>query len=55
MMLRAMSQWRSFLCATSPSLSIVYNAAITEPAAIQDVPLGLGDVALTTRPGPVKS
>ena len=55
MMLRAMTQWRSYLCAASPSLSIVYNASITEPSAIADVPLGLGDVALTTRPGPVTS
>jgi hypothetical protein len=55
MMLRAMTQWRSYLCATANPLTIVYNASITEPAALQDVPLGLGDVALTTRPGPVSS
>ena len=29
-----------------------FNAAITEPEAIADLPSGLGDIALTTRPGP---
>ena len=55
MMLRAMSQWRSYLCSAANPMTLIYNAQITEPAAVQDVPLGLGDVALTTRPGPVKS
>lgn len=55
MMLRAMTQWRSYLCAAANPLTFVYNASITEPAAIEDVPLGLGDIALTTRPGPVSS
>ncbi len=49
---RAMSQWIAFLCTGSDPLTITYNPSITEPEAIQDVPLGLGDIALTSRPGP---
>jgi hypothetical protein len=50
MLLRAMDQWRAGLCATSHPLAFTFNAAITEPEAIADLPSGLGDIALTTRP-----
>jgi hypothetical protein len=52
MLARAMYQWLAALCAGANPLTVTYNAEITEPEAIQDVPLGLGDIALTTRPGP---
>ncbi len=51
---RAIEPWIADLCAQSPPLTVTYNPAITEPEAIQDVPLGLGDVALTSRPGPTQ-
>jgi hypothetical protein len=51
---RAIQSWIAHLCGSSNPLTIVYNPAITEPEAISDLPLGLGDVALTTRPGPTK-
>jgi hypothetical protein len=51
---RAMAQWQALLCTGAHPLSIIYNSAITEPEAIQDLPSGLGNVALTTRPGPMK-
>jgi hypothetical protein len=51
---RAMAQWQAGLCNGANPLAIIYNSAITEPEAIQDLPSGLGDIALTTRPGPVK-
>jgi hypothetical protein len=54
MLLRAMNQWRAGLCAGSNPLAITFNAAITEPEAIQDLPSGLGDIALTTRPATTK-
>ncbi len=54
MLARAIENWTAYLCAGTNPMSIVYNPSITEPEAIQDVPLGLGDVALTTRPGPTK-
>jgi hypothetical protein len=50
MLLRAMDQWRAGLCAKSNPLAFTFNAAITEPEAIADLPSGLGDIALTTRP-----
>jgi hypothetical protein len=49
---RAMEQWVAALCAERDPLTITYNPAITEPEAIADLPNGLGDVALTSRPGP---
>ena len=49
---RAMDQWLAALCAGTNPETITYNSAITEPEAITDVPLGLGDIALTTKPGP---
>jgi hypothetical protein len=52
MLLRAMNQWRAGLCAVSNPMALTFNAAITEPSAIADLPSGLGDIALTTRPGP---
>ena len=52
MLARAMDQWRAGLCSSASPLAITYNSAITEPEAIADLPSGLGDVALTTRPGP---
>ncbi len=52
MLLRAMNQWRAGLCAGSTKLAFTFNSAITEPEAIADLPSGLGDIALTTRPGP---
>jgi ABC-type phosphate transport system substrate-binding protein len=53
MLSRAMDQWRAGLCAApSNPLTITYNSSLTEPAAIADLPAGLGDIALTTRPGP---
>lgn len=54
MLLRAMNQWRAGLCASSNPMAVTFNAAITEPDAIADLPSGLGDIALTTRPGPTK-
>lgn len=54
MLLRAMDQWRAGLCASSNPLAITFNAAITEPEAIADLPSGLGDIALTTRPSSTK-
>ena len=54
MLLRAMNQWRAGLCAGSRPLAITFNAALTEPEAIQDLPSGLGDIALTTRPAATK-
>ncbi len=47
----AMDQWIGALCAGSNPLTITYNPAITEPEAIQDLGVGLGDIALTSRPG----
>ncbi len=55
MLARAMDQWRAALCASAAPLSITYNSALTEPEAIADVPTGLGDVALTTRPAPSRT
>jgi len=52
MLSRAMDQWRAGLCTGSSPLAISYDSAITEPAAITAVQGGLGDIALTTRPGP---
>ena len=52
MLLRAMNQWRAGLCTGSNPLALTFNAALTEPEAIADLPSGLGDIALTTRPGP---
>ena len=54
MLLRAMDQWRAGLCASSSPLAITFNAAMTEPEAIADLPSGLGDIALTTRPSATK-
>lgn len=54
MLLRAMNQWRAGLCAGSSPLALTFNSALTEPQAIQDLPSGLGDIALTTRPSPTK-
>lgn len=54
MLLRAMNQWRAGLCASSSPLALTFNSALTEPEAIQDLPSGLGDIALTTRPSPTK-
>lgn len=54
MLADAMASWIGALCSGPQPVTMTYNAAITEPAAIQDVPLGLGDVALTTRPGPTQ-
>jgi hypothetical protein len=54
MLLRAMNQWRAGLCASADPLAITFNSAITEPEAIADLPSGLGDIALTTRPSPTK-
>jgi hypothetical protein len=53
MLLRAMNQWRAGLCTGSNPIALTFNAAITEPEAIADLPTGLADIALTTRPGPV--
>ena len=52
MLLRAMNQWRAGLCTGTNPIALTFNAAITEPEAIADLPSGLGDIALTTRPGP---
>jgi hypothetical protein len=52
MLLRAMNQWRAGLCTTANPMAFTFNAAITEPAAVADLPTGFGDIALTTRPGP---
>ena len=49
---RAMEQWLAALCGQRDPLTITYNPAITEPEAVADLPTGLGDVALTSRPGP---
>src|SRR6266851_3572818 len=54
MLLRAMNQWRAGLCASANPLAITFNSAITEPEAIADLPSGLGDIALTTRPSSTK-
>jgi len=54
MLLRAMNQWRAGLCAGANPLAFTFNAAITEPEAIADLPSGLGDIALTTRPSATK-
>ena len=54
MLLRAMNEWRAGLCASSNPLAITFNSAITEPEAIADLPSGLGDIALTTRPSATK-
>jgi hypothetical protein len=54
MMLRAMNEWRAGLCASSSPLAITFNSSITEPEAIADLPSGLGDIALTTRPSATK-
>ena len=54
MLLRAMDQWRAGLCASSSPLALTFNSAITEPEAIADLPSGLGDIALTTRPSSTK-
>jgi hypothetical protein len=54
MLLRAMDQWRAGLCAGTNPLALTFNSAITEPEAIADLPSGLGDIALTTRPSPSK-
>ena len=54
MLLRAMDQWRAGLCASSSPLALTFNSAITEPEAIADLPSGLGDIALTTRPSATK-
>ena len=50
----AMQQWVGALCAGSNPLTLIYNPTITEPEAIQDLGTGLGDVALTSRPGPTR-
>ncbi len=52
MLVRAMNQWRAQLCSGSNPMALTFNGAITEPEAIVDLPSGLGDIALTTRPGP---
>jgi ABC-type phosphate transport system substrate-binding protein len=52
MLADAMNQWIAKLCAGANPITITYNSSLTEPEAITDVPLGLGDIALTTRPGP---
>jgi hypothetical protein len=54
MLLRAMNEWRSGLCTSASPLAITFNSAITEPEAIADLPSGLGDIALTTRPSATK-
>lgn len=54
MLLRAMNLWRAGLCTSASPLAITFNSAITEPEAIADLPSGLGDVALTTRPSSTK-
>lgn len=54
MLLRAMNEWRAGLCASAHPLAITFNSAITEPEAIADLPSGLADIALTTRPGATK-
>jgi hypothetical protein len=48
----AMQQWIGALCTGPHPVAMVYNPSITEPEAVQDLGSGLGDVALTTRPGP---
>jgi len=50
----AMQQWLGALCEGANPITMTYNPAITEPSAVQDLGLGLGDVALTTRPGPTQ-
>ena len=54
MLAKAMASWIGALCSGPNPVTMTYNAAITEPEAVQDVPIGLGDVALTTRPGPTQ-
>ncbi|HEX9032256.1 MAG TPA: hypothetical protein VF834_10465 [Streptosporangiaceae bacterium] len=54
MLARAMNQWRAGLCSSSSPLAITYNSALSEPEAIAALPSGLGDIALTTRPGPAQ-
>jgi ABC-type phosphate transport system substrate-binding protein len=54
MLLGAMDQWRAGLCASSSPLTLTFNSAITEPEAIADLPSGLADIALTTRPSSTK-
>jgi hypothetical protein len=49
----AMQQWLGALCVGSDPVTVTYNPDITEPAAIQDLGT-LGDIALTTRPGPTQ-
>ena len=51
----AMTQWTAALCARANPIAITYNPTITEPEAIQDLGSGLGDVALTSRPGPAQT
>lgn len=51
----AMQQWIGALCAGSDPVTMTYNPTITEPEAIQDLGVGLGDVALTSRPGPTQA
>ncbi len=50
----AMEQWAGALCAGANPITLTYNPSITEPSAIADLGAGLGDVALTTRPGPTQ-
>jgi hypothetical protein len=52
---RAMNQWIAALCSSANPMTVTYNSALTEPQAVQDVPLGLGDIALTTKPAPAGS
>jgi hypothetical protein len=47
---REMDQWDTGLCEQSNPLYISYSFSLPEPAAIQAVQSGEGDVALTTRP-----
>lgn len=54
MLASAMASWIGALCSGPQPVTMTYNSAITEPEAVQDVPLGLGDVAFTTRPGPTQ-
>lgn len=50
MLQRAMDQWDTGLCEQASPLYITYSFSLPEPAAIQAVQSGEGDVALTTRP-----
>ena len=47
---RAMQQWDTGLCETADPLFVQYGSALPEPAAVQAVQSGEGDIALTTRP-----